>query len=241
MSRAENKVQTAIMLALHDYCNRNDMPRLELFPPYSNQQGSTLNKFCADLVGRLGHAKLILLEIKELDVDAGEFPAFRKHQHDENLRFEKLGVPLAYAYNTIEVLAYHEDPRPTDWVSCTLSSINRSVPSLLPGSAPDVGKHASLLAWLQGASGQDVSEGLGRIFGAFKSADQFRNGMLVLLHSIDENILTSLKGDELEMVMKTLEGKPSLSVKGQENLERLLGASASVFKAFSRNTKNLKP
>ncbi|CAK15511.1 hypothetical protein [Pseudomonas entomophila] len=241
MSKAENKVQTAIMLALHDYCNQEGMPRLELFPPYANQQGDTLNKFCADLVGRLGNAKLILLEVKELDVNTGEFPAFRHSQHDDNLRFENVGVPLAYAYNTTEILAYHKNPRPSDWVSCTLSTINRSVPSLLPGQSPEMAAHSSLLTWLKGTRGENVSDGLGRVFGAFKSVDQFRNGMLVLLHSIDENILTRLDEDELRKVINHLENKPSLSSKGQENLTRLLGESARVFKMFSPGKKKLTP
>lgn len=234
MGKKENVVQAAITGALEVYCSQPGMPLLELFPPYAVQQGETLRRFCADLVGRLNDAQVILLEIKELDCELGILPAYDADQHEVNIRFEKLGVPIGYAYNAQSPLPYHSRPRPRDWPRMTLAAVKRSTPSLLPNGTPTVEKHPTLLEWLEGVKGQDVSKQLGRIHGAINGAHNLRNGALVLLHCVDEKVLTSLTADQLDEVIKCLDSGSWLTPKLQGRLKKLLGASAEVFDDFTK-------
>ena len=234
LGKKENVLQAAITGALEVHCDRPGGPLLELFPPYAVQQGATLRKFCADLVGRLNDAQVILLEIKELDCCSGKFPAYDLEQHEANLQFERLGVPLGYAYNAIWPLSYYARPRPDDWPALTLAEVKRSLPSKLPNKTPNVLAHPTLLEWLQDLKGQDVSEELGRIHGAVKGTSRLRNGTLVLLHAVEENVLTSLSAGQLDEVMKCLNRGSWLSPDLQERLEKVLGASTAVFTAFTK-------
>ncbi|WP_454565626.1 hypothetical protein [Pseudomonas sp. AIG] len=233
MSKKENVVQIAIALAMHTYFDRPGMPRLELFPPVPVQQGNGLRKFCADLVARLGNARIILLEIKELQCETGTLLEFDEGQHASYLRFQEIGVPVGYAYNADPLLAYHADPRPDDWSMLTLSSVNHSSPSLLPHGNPSISQHSTLLEWLKDDHGEDVSEQLGQVHGVFRRADSLRNGVLVLLHSIDENVLTQLTPDELEDVFKCLDKGSWLAPAQQQRLKKILGASSQVFNDFT--------
>ncbi|QGZ66950.1 hypothetical protein [Paraburkholderia acidisoli] len=241
MSKKENVVQAAITGALEVYCHGNGMPRLELFPPYSVQQGKGLRKFCADLVGRLNDTQIILLEIKELDCSSGVLPAFDSDQHADNLRFEKLGVPIAYAYNAQCPLPYHSEFRPPEWPELTLAAVKRTVPSLLPNGTPRVVEHQSLLSWLLTAKGKKASAELGRVHGAFRAASELRNGALVLLHGVAENVLTSLTPEQLDKVISCLDDGSWLTPRHQRKLKTLLGASESVFQDFTVAPKKAKP
>lgn len=236
MANIENVVQAAITGALEVYCSSPGMPQLELFPPYAVQQGNGLRKFCADLVGRLNDAQVILLEIKELNCSSGFLPAYDAKQHEENILFERLGVPIGYAYNSISQLPYHARPRPYDWPIKTLSAVKRSPPSLLPNGTPALSKHSSLLAWLEDAKGGDVSAELGRIHGAFKGAHNLRNGALVLLYAVDEKVLTALTTSELDEIVKCLSSGSWLQPNFESRLKKLLGGSADVFSAFTKPT-----
>ncbi|WP_431819401.1 hypothetical protein [Burkholderia sp. F1] len=233
MAKKENVVQAAITGALEVYCHGNGMPKLELFPPYAVQQGAELRRFCADLVGRLDDTQVILLEIKEFECDLGVLSAFDPDQHADNVRFEKLGVPIAYAYNAQCPLPYHAKPRPPEWPELTLEAVKRTPPSLLPDGTPHVVKHPSLLSWLLTAKGKKASAALGRVHGAFKGASELRNGALVLLHGVAENVLTSLTPDQLDDVINCLDGASWLKQSQQKKLNTLLGASAAVFKDFT--------
>jgi hypothetical protein len=241
LANIENVVQAAITGALEVYCSSPGMPQLELFPPYAVQQGSGLRKFCADLVGRLNDAQVILLEIKELNCSSGVLPAYDAKQHEENILFERLGVPIGYAYNSISQLPYHARPRPNDWAITTLCAIKRSPPSLLPDGTPAVLKHSSLLSWLEDANGGDISAELGRIHGAFKGAHNLRNGALVLLYAVDEKVLTSLTASDLDEVVKCLSSGSWLQPKFEGRLKALLGGSADVFSAFTTQKSKLVP
>ncbi|MCU0093993.1 hypothetical protein N8H72_28765 [Pseudomonas koreensis] len=237
MAKIENVVQAAITGALEVYCSQSGMPQLELFPPYAVQQGPQLRKFCADLVGRLNNSKIILLEIKELDCESGTLPAYDAKQHLDNILFEQLGVPLGYAYNAEMPLPYHLTSRPENWPEMTLKAVKRCLPSLLPHGIPTVKKHKTLFDWLQSLQGGNISAGLGRVHGAFKGAHNLRNGALVLLHAVDEQVLTSLTSEQLDEVITCLNTATWLEPKSQEKLKVLLGASAEVFSAFTTAPK----
>lgn len=236
----ENKIQAAIAGSLQVYCQHRN---LQLFPPYSNQQGSSLHKYCGDLFGLLDNADLIALEIKELDVKSGRLFAFDPVQHEEAKRFEKLRIPLAYAYNTVEVLPYHEYPQPGDWAAGTLNSIKRSLPTPLPNEIPNQGGHKTLLQWLNGKHRSDACTRLGKLHGALRTVDELRNGFLVLLYSVPQRKLATLSKDNvLDLVAELHKNRSSLPEQALEKLDRLLGESAEVFKMFSNpNTSGTKP
>lgn len=232
LAKSENVVQNAISAALEVFCSGEDRPQIELFPPYPNQQGSGMRKYCADLVGMLGNSEVILLEIKELDCNTGILPAFDPKQHNDYLQFEKLGVPVAYAYNATQQLSYYNRPREKDWPSITLSQVNRCAPSILPDKRPHLSAHSTLLDWLLSAIGRDSSESLGRISGAFNRASELRNGALVLLYGVSTNTLASLTGDQFAEVISYLKKNPNLMPTHQAKLQAILGAEAAVFNGF---------
>ena len=226
----ENKIQSAISGSLEVYCKNQN---LQLFPPYANQQGDGKRKYCADILGMLDGADLIALEIKELDVDTCTLHAFDSLQHKNAMEFEKLNVPLAYAYNSVKSLPYHKRPKPANWEIETLNSVKRSAPKALPGATPSMNKHQSLLDWLNGAHGSNAVELLGRLHGALESVDDLRNGVLVFLYSVQQSTLAILEPTEiLEIVHVLKESKSSLSHKEFNLLQRLLAAEADVLKRF---------
>lgn len=238
----ENTVQSAIAGALQVYCqNRN----LHLFPPYPNQQGEQLRKYCGDLFGLVDGADLIALEIKELDVTRGIFPAFDEKQHKIAKQFESLGVPLAYAYNAIATLPYHERPQPPQWAMLTLASVKRSMPTPLPGRQPAVTQHDSLLNWLDGPHGTTATDLFGRVHGALTAVDDLRNGILVLLYAVPKDTLVALTPEDMIRAVEVLSNNAHLSRNEKDRLQRLLGASANVFNHFVppvvNEEKNNKP
>jgi hypothetical protein len=229
----ENKIQAAITGALEVYCSGQGRPQLQLFPPYANQQGNGMRKYCADLVGMLGNAEIILLEIKELDCAKAVFPAFDQQQHDDNLRFEQLGVPIAYAYNKQEELAYYEQPRDAGWPLMTLGAVNRAVPSELPGRTPQTSRHSTLLDWLQNAQGADATELFGRVHGAIDAASDLRNGVLVLLYGVEKKTLAALEPQQVMTALDCL-SEGWLKPAKEKKLRSILGASTAVFKDFTK-------
>lgn len=230
----ENKVQAAISGALEVYCsNRN----LQLFPPYSNQQGDQKRKYCADLLGVADGADLIALEVKELDTSTGTLHAFDEEQHEVAMQFESLGVPLAYAYNAVESLPYHERPKPEDWARQTLALVKRSVPTPLPGPQPCAVEHESLLDWLDGEHGTRGVDLFGRVHGALNSVDDLRNGILVLLYAVPQRTLAALGPADIIRTVNVLKRSSAhLSPHEHELLNTLIGASANVFSRFVRPT-----
>jgi hypothetical protein len=225
----ENKIQSAIAGALQVYCQDRS---LQLFPPYANQQGESLRKYCGDLFGLLDNADLIALEIKELDVAQGCFPAFDDTQHDIAMRFESLGVPLAYAYNAVETLPYHQRPQPPGWARSTLASVKRSSPTPLPGRVPSANHHQSLLDWLNGPHGTNATDLFGRVHGAVTAVDDLRNGILVLLYAVPEQTLAALVPDDIVRTVNVLRNNAHLSSRQKILLQNLMGASADVFHRF---------
>lgn len=227
--RKENAVQQAIADSLAVYCAEEN---LQLFPPYPNQQGAGMNRYCADLVGLLGDAEILLLEIKQLDLVSGLLLAFDEEQHAHNVRFESIGVPLAYAYGMVEALPYYMRPKPAGWAVSTLNAVNRSVPSQLPHRCPDTWAHTSLLEWLCTARGGDTTELFGRVHGAIRAASDLQNGVLVLLYGVAQRALAALGPEEVMSVLMCLQSGLRLDPSGQAKLHAMLGASAQTFSLF---------
>ena len=241
----ENKIQSAIAGALQVYCQDRS---LQLFPPYANQQGEQLRKYCGDLFGLVDNADLIALEIKELDVTRGIFPAFDDNQHGIAMQFETLGVPLAYAYNAVETLPYHQRPQPPDWARSTLASVKRSTHTPLPGRVPDANHHQSLLDWLDGPHGTNAADLLGRVHGAVNAVDDLRNGILILLYAVPQQTLAALAPEDIIRTISVLKGNARLSHSQRGLLHRLIGALADVFDRFvspatheERNSEESRP
>jgi hypothetical protein len=227
----ENKVQAAIAGALEVYCSSRS---LQLFPPYSNQQGGQKRKYCADLLGVVDGADLIALEVKELDVATGVLHAFDQVQHQIAKEFERLGVPLAYAYNAVESLPYHERPKPPNWERLTLASVKRSMPTPLPGPTPAACRHESLLDWLDGAHGTNAVNLFGRVHGALNAVDDLRNGILVLLYAVPQQTIAALQPADILRAVDVLKSSDSHLSSGQRDLlKTLIGASADVFDRFT--------
>lgn len=235
-SGKENAVQAAIMGSLEVFCE--DMG-LQLFPPFANQQGVSLRKYCADLVGLLDDARIILLEIKELDCISGILPQFDSTQHAGYVKFYDLGVPIAYAYNAVPQLAYHQRPKPSKWAEKTLSQVNRSIPEALPGEEPDVPSHISLIDWLREAKGSEAVKLFGKVLGAIDASD-LRNGMLVLLHGVSMGKLAALTSEEIQEVVKCLKNS-SLKSSQRQRLQEILGESSQVLADFSSSISVSRP
>jgi hypothetical protein len=225
----ENEIQAAITGALEVYCQNR---QLQLFPPYANQQGIELRKYCGDLIGLLDDAEIILLEIKELSCDIGVLPAFDATQHSEYMQLEELNVPIAYAYNSVAQLAYHDRPRPNDWARQTLEQVNRAVPSTLPNHQPHTTAHENLLNWLQNAKGRVTTNLLGRIHGAVTKASDLRNGALVLIYGVSDNALATLKPEDVLKIINYLQRHSHLHPKHAAQIQNILGGSADVFQRF---------
>jgi hypothetical protein len=239
VSGKENVVQTAIMVALHEYCRGRG---LRMFQPYANQQGEALRRYCGDLFGLMENADLIALEIKELDVPTGLLKKFDAAQHKVACLFERLAVPLAYAYNTVtpHELAYYAPAQSESWAVETLGQIKRSLPTPLPGARPAVSCHQTLLDWLNGDHQTNGLELFGRTHGALRAVDDLRNGMLVLLYSVSEQTLASLPPDAVKQVIRVLR-KSRLDDRGLAKLRTLLAAGADVFDGFTAPAGSAPP
>jgi hypothetical protein len=226
----ENVVEMAIMMALQEYCRGRN---LQQFRPVPRQQGEALRQYCGDLFGLMDGADLIALEIKELDVALGRLKAFNTDQYEAAKRFESLKVPLAYAYNSVDVkeLAYYQYPQPAGWGAQTLAEIKRSTPTPLPGPTPNQPQHETLLDWLNGNHGTGGATLFGRLHGMIASTRQLRNGVLVLLYSVAQNTLATMNEQDVIEVLKQLD-QTQLGPKQQANLAKILAESATVFNAF---------
>ncbi|TAL89067.1 MAG: hypothetical protein EPN62_11425 [Candidimonas sp.] len=159
--------------------------------------------------------------------------AFNQDQHEIAKEFEKLGVPLAYAYNAVETLPYHKFPKPKNWDTQTLALVKRSTPTPLPGSVPTAWCHQSLLDWLNGSHGSSGADLFGRVHGAVKGVEDLRNGILVLLYSVPHDTVAALQPADILRTVKVLkESESTLSIKELGLLKELMGASADVFNRF---------
>lgn len=233
-THAEPKLESTIQNALTAYCVGLGNPQLKIFSPKANQQGGRLRQFCADLVGVLDDARVILLEVKERDA-TGVLPEFRQDQHDMYLQFEHLGVPVAYVYNAINRLAYDVPfPMSSDWPVQTLQQIMRSIPSELPDQEPDIDAHVTLLDWLNKGGSGSALQAFGRALGAAVVQDpyQLRNGLLTLIYSVSNPTFAMLSSDDMREVYRLL-NRPTLNKQHKQALSQILGASADVFNRYT--------
>lgn len=236
MAHQENLVEAAITAALEKYCNEESRPQITQFRPYSRQQGADMRLYCGDIVGIVDHSKVLLLEIKERNCQSGVLIEFNEEQFSENLVFEEIGVPIAYAYNTepVKQLKYHAGPKSGNWAEEALRQIKRSPPSRLSNECPQTDQHETLLDWLLRPEGEDGLAAFGRIHGAIQGPEDLRNGMLVLIYSPTKHQLLTLTSQQLDKVVACLQNNSSLTLFQQTKLQKILKESAAVFNSFAK-------
>jgi hypothetical protein len=229
----ENNIQMAIGQALQAWA-RDRRRGMQLFPPYANQQGQQLRRYCSDLLGVMEGADLIALEVKEYDLQKKVLPQFDDEQYEAACFFADQGVPLAYAYNAVEKLAYHDRPQPFEWPELTLRDVKRSLPRDLKSRHPLVNSHDSLLDWLEAQHTTDGIDLFGKTHGLLQATDDFTNGILVLLYSGKSNKVASFTGDQLKQAVSLLQGNEAyLSNEQLTKLQEVLQASEDTMLAFS--------
>lgn len=240
MRSGENSLQTAVMLALENFCNQINNEVL-LFPPYPNQQGEGMRKYCGDLLGLLEDGRVILLEFKVLDLNKLVLTQFDSAQYEVNLSFEQLGVPIAYAYNTIPFpYPYHLRSTYPAWAIDTLTGVNRAQPSKLPNEYPAIPNHQTLLEWLINNRSEDITDNLGRVLGALRLPESLKNGILVLIYGVENHKLAALEPDQLVLLVDILNNS-ALSEKDQAKLKKILGEADSVFERFRKQHNDHRP
>lgn len=226
MAKRENLVQGAIAAALEVYCDRNFI-YTDLFEPYAVQQGVGLGRYCADLLGRIGNSKILLLEVKEVDravPPAGpKLPTYDPVQHLELWDFEDIRIPIhyAYAYADAKALSYLASDRDRQWPNTTLLNVYLCKPSELlkpsaanPPGAPelDMASHGNLLYWLLTEPDASAStlELVAYLLG--KKANELRN-RIIIVASVSgglkriSSISASAARELLEPLITLLEGK----------------------------------
>lgn len=230
----ENEVQGAIVAALQVYAHEQGMSA-QIFEPYANQQGDQARRFGADLIAVLDRARVVMLEVKALDVATNELVRFRPAQHTMCCQLEAMRIPLAYAFNTRNTLAYYAHPQPPQWPRLTLAAIARATPSTLPDEQPAT-THPSLLAWLQKGTNVDTdgSPTLGWLLGAARGTRPraLTNAAMVLVYSVHHATVLALKVEDADRLIAIVTTLPHLPPADRATLQRLLGAQAEAFALF---------
>ncbi|EZN61242.1 hypothetical protein PALA31_03465 [Pseudomonas aeruginosa] len=230
----ENEVQTAIVASLQVYCRDNGI-RCSALEYYANQQGDSLRKVCADFLATLDDSTLLLAETK---VHAsGKLLSFDDEQLIEYLAFERFGFPIAYVYNTVDILAYYQKPQPINFPTLTLAAINRSVPSLLPDRYPDLPNHTTLLDWLKSIpTSGDQTTRFARIFAAIRAEKVLSNGLMMLIYGTKGmKIFDEPNSKKLELLIQSLGRGVSgkyLSPAQQKRIEHFLQEEALAFRSW---------
>lgn len=220
----EGTVQSNIHSALAIFCAQEGV-QLELLATYPNQQGDGARKYCGDLVGLLDNAKVLLLEVKEFDCAKKLLKVFKQEQHDSYLELERIGVPVAYAYNEkCPLPSFNDGPRGT------LAAVKRSIPSELPDAKPNVSAHQTLLEWLEAKDSGDVAAVFGSILGAITAAE-LRNGVLVLVYAVAQHRLFELSSSDVLEIRKCL-NHSKLKAAHARKLAEILGEESRVFEMF---------
>jgi hypothetical protein len=199
----ENEVQAAIRGALEAYAYSRGITA-QFFEPYANQQGAGPRRFAADLMGVLDNARVLMLEIKALDVHRYTLVSFNDSQHAACCALERVGLPIAYAFNGTERLGYYDRIRAPSWPQDTLEAIHRAPPLLLPGPVP-ARSHPSLLRWLDSDQGTHVASELGGLLGAGATRPRaWTNGALILVYARQANRLLSFGTTDAEELVSAL-------------------------------------
>lgn len=212
MSKQENVVQGALVAALEVYADRHWV-HSDVFEPYANQQGSRDNQYCADVVARLSQSRLILLEVKELDWiqrgKRGRLPAYSSVQHHFDWFLESRGVPIFYAYASVDSLSYLQAGRERQWPNTTLINVHLSRPSeLFLNSAqhlaaePNLQAHTTLLNWILAEPGADGLAATLMTHVLSMGARQLRNRVLVASTATSGGVqLTAWPGRAIQEIL----------------------------------------
>ncbi|MDC6160142.1 hypothetical protein PPH93_00750 [Achromobacter xylosoxidans] len=198
VSEPENAIQSACMDALAVYFNAKGATYRQLWT-YANQQGDEANRFCADLVGVIDNATLLLMEFKALNHRTRNLEAFDQRQYEEAVKMQNANIPLVYCYDTVHPLPYYEDPRPSNWPKGVLMAINATQPSLLKGKKPEISAHNTLLDWIKKITGelpgnrlQQFGEAIGCLM-----PNMARNKLLAVLYSSQKKEALALNQDDI--------------------------------------------
>lgn len=223
----ENEVQSAIRASLEVYADRHGFAA-QFFEPYANQQGAGPQRFGADLLGILDNSRVVMLEIKALDVLPYRLIHFDEDQHADCCDLEAFGVPIAYAFNATESLAYYNLGRQPNWPIETLRDILRAQPTRLPGEAPDR-HHPSLLSWLESGTDTNVGEQLGGLLGGSAVRPRvLTNAVLALVYSASAGRLMSFDPNHAQILINALN---SLDILSARHERRRLSLFQSIAKA----------
>ncbi len=243
----ENEIQTAIVTSLQAYCRDRGI-RCSALEYYANQQGGALRKVCADFLATLDDSTLLLAETKVQS--SGELLSFDDEQLFEYLAFENAGFPVAYVYNSEDILAYYQKPQPKNFPTLTLGAVMRSVPSLLPDRYPDFPNHSTLLAWLNRIPvGGDQTTRFARIFAAIRAEAILSNGLMMLIYGTKGvRIFDEPDPQKLDLLIQSLGRgaagsflKPSQQKRIQDFLQEEALAFKSWFAPANPNAQQINP
>jgi len=201
----ENEVQAAIRGALEVYADRLGTSA-QFFEPYANQQGAMNQRFAADLLAILDNSRVLMLEVKALDIPSYKLRSFDPAQYAYCCALEDKGIPIAYAYNTTAHLAYYDvDRHQKSWPTNTLKAIHRAKPKILPGEAP-YRDHVSLLSWLVSNEGGGIARQLGWVLGSGAARPRaLTNAAMALIYSAKRKKLLSFNPRDARSLISTLD------------------------------------
>ncbi|WP_422506085.1 hypothetical protein [Stenotrophomonas sp. GZD-301] len=188
--KQESLVQAAIIASLEVYGDRNAV-HTDVFAPYANQQGVTGGKYPGDIIGLLDGARILLLEVKELDYDVTTgSPVLNQFNVAQFLQYdwlEQSGVPIQYAYAARDEMPYFLFPRRREWPYATLNRTRVSPPGELMDSLanfiakrPAIEVHGNLLDWLLNLSAASSASGLMLLGFLGSSASNLKSSILII-------------------------------------------------------------
>ncbi|WP_411851080.1 hypothetical protein ACLB90_00270 [Stenotrophomonas sp. LGBM10] len=187
--KQESLVQAAIIASLEVYGDRNAV-HTDVFAPYANQQGFTGGKYPGDIIGLLDGARILLLEVKELDYLTPIDPVLHQFNVAQFLQYdwlEQSGVPIQYAYAARDEMPYFLFPRRREWPYATLNRTRVSPPGKLMDSLanfiakrPAIEAHGNLLDWLLNLSAASSASGLMLLGFLGSSASNLKSSILII-------------------------------------------------------------
>ncbi|MDF3939315.1 hypothetical protein P3W66_04655 [Achromobacter denitrificans] len=234
-SEPENVIQTACADALAVYFHEKGAQYRQLWT-YANQQGDDGNRFCADLVGVIDNATLLLMEFKALNHSTQELDAFNAAQYTEAINMENARIPLVYCYDTHWPLPYYETPRSSTWPKGVLMAINATQPSLLKGKKPEIATHKTLLDWINQQTGKASGNRLqqfGEAIGCLMP-NMARNKLLAVLYSPQ-------KKQALAMNQEGLSGFHDWLLQQNPAHDPMLGTKLNLLRQAMQDGEHLSP
>ncbi|WP_313242888.1 hypothetical protein [Stenotrophomonas sp.] len=186
--KQESLVQAAIMASLEVYGDRNAV-HTDVFAPYANQQGYAGGKYPGDIIGLLDGARILLLEVKELDYKAA-VPVLKQFDLLQHLHYcwlEQCGVDVQYAYAARATMAYFAPLRRREWPYSTLHVTHVAPPGKLMDSMagisakrPAIEAHKNLLDWLLSPSSVSTASAAAHVMLLASSAADLTASVLIV-------------------------------------------------------------